>query len=90
MLESMACRLLLIYPYFNVQFFGYLTTYATYDSEYEGKLLVVIGDTSPLLTASFIWRKGSVEEVTKQTMKQIKKEMRVIDRLARQHAKQGL
>ncbi len=65
-------------------------TYATYDSEYEGKLLVVIGDTSPLLTASFIWRKGSVEEVTKQTMKQIKKEMREIDRLARQHAKQGL
>src|SRR5260221_11511286 len=27
MLESMVCQLLLIYPYFNVQFFGYLTIF---------------------------------------------------------------
>src|SRR6266496_4807555 len=59
-------------------------TYATHYSEYEGKLLVVIGDDNPLQTESFIWRNGSIEEVTKQTMKEIKKEMRRIDRLARQ------
>src|SRR5438874_664150 len=31
-------------------------TYATHYSEYEGKLLVVIGDDNPLQTESFIWR----------------------------------
>jgi len=65
-------------------------TYATHYSEYEGKLLVVIGDDNPLQTESFIWRHGKIEQVTKQTMKQIKKEMRQINRLARQQAKRRL
>src|SRR5450755_1052328 len=50
--------------------------YRTYYGEYLGRLLVVIGDISPVYTANYIWVQGKIEEATHSTWKQIKKDLR--------------